>query len=104
MTKRERAAFDAEQIYGRLWSCGMTTYKTPSGNLVLWIPWLNFVIPVTDTKAISHAIVMAGGFEPKVPMRNAIVKSFIAFGTEYAYDTEYAPTRFKDGAKALNLY
>ena len=102
--KQQKAAYKAEYIYGWLWSLGLSTYRTPSGNLLLWIPRRHQVIPITDFKAVSHAIVMMGGFEPRVPMRNAIVNRFITFGIQYADDATYAPLEFKDTAKALNLY
>jgi hypothetical protein len=100
-TKKELAAFDvADDIYEHLARVNVKSYEA-AGLQVLWLPWKDEVIVLADTKAISHALVMTGLMDAKVPMRKFVVNEVINIYRSEIISSRRTPPEVKEKARAL---
>jgi hypothetical protein len=83
---------------------GAKSYETPTGNYVLWIPWRHEVVNLADTKAVGHAMVMAGYMPSTISWRAFIVNDFIVVSKDAADEIKNAPLEVKSKTRTMRLY
>lgn len=74
---------------------GAKVYKTPGDNYVLWLPWRDELHAITDTKTLSHFLVIAKLIPKQFPMRQFILNDFVEVCMSESEDWITAPTAVK---------
>ena len=103
--EKQNAAMDmTDKMQNWATRLGAKSYRTRTGNYVLWIPWRHEVVNLADAKAVGHALVMAGYMPSTTPWRAFIVDDFIVVSKDAADDINNATPEVKSMARAMRLY